>query len=71
MFNIDNETIERSIYNILQAVGENPEREGLKETPKRVAKMLNEMLEGIQYTNQDIANMYGKTFPINDTASII
>lgn len=69
MFNIDNETIERSIYNILQAVGENPEREGLKETPKRVAKMLNEMLEGIQYTNQDIANMYGKTFPINDTAN--
>lgn len=59
---MDNEKIQKSIYDILVAIGENPTREGLKETPKRVSKMLNEMLEGIQYSNKDIANMFGKTF---------
>ena len=32
---------------ILEAIGEDPEREGLIETPKRVAKMYAEMFEGI------------------------
>ncbi|AYG00321.1 GTP cyclohydrolase I FolE [Lactococcus allomyrinae] len=36
--------IERAIREILFAVGENPEREGLIETPKRVAKMYEEVL---------------------------
>lgn len=60
---MDNEKIEKSVHDILEAIGENPLREGLRETPKRVAKMLNEMLEGVQYTNKEIAQMYGKTFP--------
>ncbi|MFC4652550.1 GTP cyclohydrolase I FolE [Lactococcus nasutitermitis] len=36
--------IEKAIYDILSAVGENPEREGLLETPTRVAKMYKEIL---------------------------
>lgn len=36
--------IEKATYNLLIAIGENPEREGLKETPKRVAKMYTELL---------------------------
>ena len=38
-------------------------------TPERVARMLEEVLEGIQYSNHDIAQMFGKTFdvPNNDT----
>ncbi len=35
---IDKELIEKSVRNILVALGDNPDREGLKETPKRVAK---------------------------------
>ena len=53
----------------MEAIGENPDREGLLETPERVARMLEEVLEGIQYSNHDIAQMFGKTFdvPNNDT----
>lgn len=59
---IDKAKIEEAIYNILVAIGENPERDGLKETPKRVAKMYEEVFEGIRYTNAEIAEMFNKTF---------
>lgn len=59
---IDKAKIEEAIYNILVAIGENPERDGLKETPKRVAKMYEEIFEGIRYTNAEIAEMFNKTF---------
>lgn len=59
---MDNEKIKKCITELIEAIGENPIREGLKDTPARVAKMMNEMLEGIQYSNEDIANMFGKTF---------
>jgi GTP cyclohydrolase I len=43
---IDIERIEIAIKDILEAVGENPNREGLKLTPKRVASMYAELLAG-------------------------
>lgn len=52
---INKELIEKSIRNILIALGDDPEREGLKETPKRVAKMYEEVFEGMNYTNEEIA----------------
>ena len=36
---IDKLKIQKAIKDILEAIGENPEREGLIETPKRVAEM--------------------------------
>lgn len=54
--------IEKHIRGILIALGENPDREGLKDTPKRVAKMYEEVFKGQSYTNQEIAKMFGKTF---------
>lgn len=54
--------IEDAVKQILVAVGENPEREGLKETPHRVAKMYDEVFAGIHYTNDEIAEMFSKTF---------
>ena len=66
---MDKKAIEYHVRGILEAIGENPDREGLLETPERVARMLEEVLEGIQYSNHDIAQMFGKTFdvPNNDT----
>lgn len=58
----DKKKIEHAIREILIGIGENPDREGLKETPQRVAKMYEEVFEGIQYTNEEIANMFKKTF---------
>ena len=66
---MDKKAIEYHVRGILEAIGENPDREGLVETPERVARMLEEVLEGIQYSNHEIAEMFGKTFevPNNDT----
>lgn len=54
--------IEESVRNILIALGDDPNREGLKDTPKRVAGMYDEVFEGMHYTNEDIAKMFGKCF---------
>ncbi len=59
---IDTKAIEEHIRGILTALGDNPDREGLKDTPKRVAKMYEEVFEGMNYTNREIADMFGKTF---------
>lgn len=53
---------EKSVRNILVCLGDNPEREGLKGTPHRVFKAYNEIFEGMNYSNQDIANMYNTCF---------
>jgi GTP cyclohydrolase IA len=43
---IDQATIQDAIRKVLEAVGENPDREGLKRTPERVARMYEELLAG-------------------------
>jgi len=43
---IDFETIEKSVRDILNAIGEDPQREGLIGTPDRVARAYGELLEG-------------------------
>ena len=44
---IDKPRIERAVREILAAVGEDPDREGLLETPARVARMYAEMFSGL------------------------
>ncbi len=44
---MDKEKIMQAVRDILIAVGENPDREGLKETPKRVANMYEEIFAGL------------------------
>lgn len=59
---IDTEAIKKHIKGIIEALGDDPDREGLKDTPDRVARMYNEVFEGMNYTNDEIAVMYNKTF---------
>ena len=59
---IDTQAIKEHIKAIIVALGDDPQREGLIETPDRVARMYEEVFEGMNYTNDDIAKMYGKTF---------
>lgn len=59
---VDKKAIQEHIRGLLIALGEDPEREGLLETPERVANMYEEIFEGIQYSNADLAKMFGKTF---------
>jgi GTP cyclohydrolase IA len=44
---VDHQRIERAVREILFAVGENPDREGLLETPARVARMYAEVFSGL------------------------
>lgn len=66
---IDQEKIEYHIREILLALGDNPEREGLKDTPKRVARMYAEVFEGMNYTNEEIGEMFGTVFEEEDYLS--
>lgn len=59
---IDTKAIETHIRGILEALGDDPDREGLRETPQRVAKMYEEVFAGMNYTNKEIAEMFDKTF---------
>ena len=42
----DSQKIRDAVKDILLAIGEDPDREGLKETPDRVARMLEELTSG-------------------------
>jgi GTP cyclohydrolase I len=55
---LDKERIERAIRDILIAVGENPDREGLKETPRRVAKLYEEIFSGLQMDLNSIMTVF-------------
>ncbi len=45
--NIDRRKIEKAVRMILEAIGEDPQREGLIDTPRRVARMCEEIFDGI------------------------
>ena len=59
---IDKDAIREHVRGILAALGDDPDREGLKETPDRVARMYEEVFEGMNYTNHEIATMFNKSF---------
>lgn len=64
---INKPMIEEAVRNILLALGQDVDNDAnLKETPKRVAKMYSEIYEGVLYTNEEIAIMYDKGFPLGE-----
>ena len=44
---VDERRIENAVLSIIEAIGEDPEREGLVGTPRRIAEMYNELFMGI------------------------
>ncbi len=55
---IDLPAIEEAIRNILIAIGEDPEREGLRQTPQRVARMYAEIFDGINRDPGDVVDAF-------------
>ena len=55
---IDVEKIEKLIEELLQAFGENPEREGIKETPRRVAAMYKELCSGLEKSPDNLIKVF-------------
>ncbi|RJN32204.1 GTP cyclohydrolase I FolE [Nesterenkonia natronophila] len=58
---VDLPRIEAAVREILLAIGENPEREGLKQTPARVARAYAEAFKGL---HEEPADLLGTTFDI-------
>src|SRR5262245_56677828 len=56
---VDHERLRAAVREILLAVGEDPDREGLQETPDRVARMYAEMFAGL---HRDPRELLQKTF---------
>src|SRR5258705_573543 len=56
---VDQERIRAAIREILHAIGEDPDREGLLETPDRVARMYVELFAGL---HQDPRDLLAKKF---------
>jgi GTP cyclohydrolase I len=55
---LDKARIEKAVREILLAVGENPDREGLKGTPHRVAKMYEEIFSGLKMDPVKIMSVF-------------
>ena len=56
---MDMKKIEKAVKMILEAIGEDVNRQGIKETPKRVAKMYSEIFSGL---TEDPHKVLGKVF---------
>lgn len=67
----DRKKAEAAVRDLLSAFGENVDREGLADTPRRVAGYWEELLEGTQYTNDEIAKMYGKRFVVSAAPLVV
>ena len=50
----DRERVERAVRELLIAVGEDPDREGLLDTPARVARAYEEIFGGMRLTAEDV-----------------
>lgn len=67
----DRDRAERAVKELLFAFGDDPEREGLKDTPHRVAGYWEELLAGMQHSNKEIAEMYGKKFEVSSNPLVV
>ena len=66
---IDHEAIEAATHAVLEAVGEDPTREGLLKTPKRVARMYDELLGGYRINPAKLIN--GALFDVDYNDMVI
>ncbi len=65
---IDRERIERAVRELIEAIGEDPEREGLVDTPRRIAAMYAEIFSGV---GRDPAQELSVTFEENHQEMVI
>ena len=65
---MDKEKIEAGVRLILEGIGENPDREGLLDTPDRIARMYEEIFGGLTLTAEEPLS---KTFHVKDNAMVL
>ena len=65
---VDQEKVKQAISLLLEGIGEDPEREGLKDTPARIARMYEEILSGMQ---EDAGMHLQRTFTSSNTGIVL
>lgn len=71
MKEFDMEKAQNAVKDLLEAFGQDLTDENLIDTPKRVAKYWNELLEGEKYSNDEIAEMYDKQFSLSTSNNMV
>lgn len=64
---MDKQKVQQAIYDLLTALGEDTERDGLKDTPDRVARMYEELIRG---ENEDASVHLVKTFEAQSSEAV-
>jgi GTP cyclohydrolase I len=54
---IDQEKIKQAVHDILIAIGEDPSREGIKDTPRRIAEMYAEVFRGMKEDPKEVLSV--------------
>lgn len=57
---MDTEKIKRAVRDILEAIGEDPDRDGLQRTPERVAQMYKDIFSGINQNPEDHLDFFSE-----------
>lgn len=65
---MDTEKIKKAVVMLLEGIGEDPEREGLVETPDRIAKMYEEICGGM---NENATDHLSKVFTVDSNEMVI
>ncbi len=65
---VNQEKVKEAIKLLLEGIGEDPEREGLRETPDRIARMYGELCGGIE---EDVSEILSKTFHTGNTEMVL
>lgn len=65
------EKVQEAAKQLLIAMGQDVDRPGLKETPRRVAGYWKELLEGENYSNQEIAEKFKKDFIVSESNLVV
>ena len=64
---VDEKAVREHIRGLLRAIGDDPDRPGLVETPDRVARMFSEVFAGTGVSNSEIVQTINKTFDNDET----
>lgn len=65
---IDKDKVENAVKLLLEGIGENPEREGLKDTPNRIARMCEEIFGGME---MDASEVLSKRFSVDNSEVVL
>lgn len=65
---VDKEKVEQAVRLLLEGIGEDVKREGLEETPERIAKMYGEICGGM---DDDAGKYLEKTFEVTDSGVVV